>query len=124
MGWCCNWTARTLLRQRGSVIPERGKDYNHSTFCDLVISGLVGLRPRADNTVEVNPLVPDSWEFFCLDQVRYHGRRLTILWDKTGDRYHLGTGLRILADGKEIAAIARECPSGADNDERRAGAPN
>jgi len=35
-----DWISRTLLIQRGSVIPERGKDYNHSTFCDLVISGL------------------------------------------------------------------------------------
>jgi hypothetical protein len=26
---------------------ERGKDHNHSTFCDLIISGLVGIRPRA-----------------------------------------------------------------------------
>jgi len=99
-----DWIARTLLRQRGSVIPERGKDYNHSTYCDLVISGLIGLRPRADDTVEVNPLVPGSWDFFCLDHVRYHGHRLTILWDKTGARYHRGVGLRILADGKEIAA--------------------
>jgi predicted GH43/DUF377 family glycosyl hydrolase len=99
-----DWIARTLLRQRGSQIPERGKDYNHSTYCDLVISGLVGLRPRTDDTVEVNPLVPDSWSFFCLDQVRYHGRWLTIIWDKTGEHYHRGKGLRVLADGREIAA--------------------
>jgi hypothetical protein len=98
-----DWIARTLLRQRGSQIPERGKDYNHSTYCDLVISGLIGLRPRADETVEVNPLAPGSWDFFCLDKVRYHGRWLTILWDKTGERYHQGAGLRVLADGKEIA---------------------
>ena len=31
----------------------RSRDYNHSTFCDLVISGLVGLVPRADETVEI-----------------------------------------------------------------------
>ena len=99
-----DWIARTVLRQRGSRIPERGKDYNHSTYCDLIISGLVGLRPRADNTLELNPLVPEAWDFFCLDQVRYHGRCLTILWDRTGDRYHRGSGLKVLADGKEIAA--------------------
>jgi predicted GH43/DUF377 family glycosyl hydrolase len=99
-----DWIARTLLKQRGESIPERGKDYNHSTYCDLVISGLVGLRPRTDDTLEVHPLVPDGWRFFCLDQVRYHGRWLTILWDKTGERYHRGAGLRVLADGKEIAA--------------------
>jgi len=99
-----DWIARTLLKQRGSEIPERGKDYNHSTYCDLVISGLVGLRPRADNIVEVNPLAPLKWDYFCLDQVRYHGRWLTILWDKTGEHYHKGKGLRVLADGMEIAA--------------------
>jgi predicted GH43/DUF377 family glycosyl hydrolase len=98
-----DWIARTLLRQRGSQIPERGKDYNHSTYCDLVIRGLVGLRPRSDETVEVNPLAPSSWSYFCLDQIRYHGRWLTILWDKSGERYHRGAGLRVLADGKEIA---------------------
>jgi predicted GH43/DUF377 family glycosyl hydrolase len=99
-----DWIARTLLKQRGSEIPERGKDYNHSTYCDLIISGLVGLRPRADDVVEVNPLAPSTWDYFCLDQIRYHGRWLTILWDKTGEHYQNGRGLRVLADGKQIAA--------------------
>jgi predicted GH43/DUF377 family glycosyl hydrolase len=99
-----DWIARTLLQQRGSEIPERGKDYNHSTYCDLIISGLVGLRPRADDIVEVHPLAPLNWDYFCLDQVRYHGRWLTILWDKTGKHYHKGKGLRLWADGIEIAA--------------------
>ncbi len=63
-----DWIARALLKQRGSEIPERGKDYNHSTYCDLVISGLVGLRPRADGIVEINPLAPSAWDYFCLDK--------------------------------------------------------
>jgi hypothetical protein len=54
--------------------------------------------------VEVNPLVPDgALDYFCLDNVSYHGRSLTILWDKTGTRYNRGVGLRVLVDGKEIA---------------------
>ncbi len=108
------WLARKMLLQQEEKrkaegkepggIKERGKDYNHSTYCDLVITGLVGLRPRADDTVEVNPLVPDGkWDWFCLDNVLYHGRILTILWDKTGDKYGKGKGLRVLADGREIA---------------------
>jgi hypothetical protein len=92
----------------GSFPRSRGRDYNHSTYCDLVITGLVGLRPRADDLVEVNPLVPDGGlEYFCLDNVRYHGRDLTIFWDKTGDRYGRGRGLRVLADGLEIASSER-----------------
>jgi len=105
-----DWISRTRLKtwnngtwDAGKGGQERGKDYNHSTYCDLVINGLIGLRPRADETVEVNPLLPaDAWDYFCLDQVRYHGRQLTILYDKTGERYHKGQGLRLFADGREI----------------------
>ncbi|MDE6692654.1 MAG: six-hairpin glycosidase [Muribaculaceae bacterium] len=82
---------------------ERSRYYNHSTFNDLVITGLVGLRPRADNTIEINPLVPEGeWPWFCLDNVPYHGRNLTIIWDEDGSRYHKGKGLRVYVDGKEV----------------------
>jgi hypothetical protein len=64
----------------------------------------VGLRPRSDNVVEVHPLLPaGKWDYFCLDNVRYHGKDITIIWDKTGKRYNKGKGLRVLADGKPIA---------------------
>ncbi len=95
------------LKERGEedrILRERGKDYNHSSYCDLIITGLVGLRPRADDVVEVNPLVPEEkWDYFCLDAVHYHGHALTILWDATGKKYGRGTGLHILADGRSIA---------------------
>ena len=107
-----DWIARTRLKawKNGTWDPgkggvERGKDYNHSTYCDLIITGLAGLRPRPDDTVEVSPLLPDgAWDYFCLDGVPYHGRALTIFYDKTGQKYGRGSGLRILADGKEIGA--------------------
>ena len=96
--------ARRKQEGKPAGLVERGKDYNHSSFCDLVITGLVGLRPRSDDTIEVNPLVPDGkWDFFCLDDVLYHGRSLTIIWDKTGTKYGRGAGLTVLADGKQIA---------------------
>ena len=82
----------------------RSSYYNHSGFADLVITGLVGLKPRPDNVVEVFPLVPaGQWDWFALDQVRYHGRLISVVWDKTGQKYGEGPGLRIFADGKEIA---------------------
>ncbi len=82
---------------------ERSRYYNHSTFNDLMISGLIGLRPRPDNTIEVNPLIPqDKWDWFCLDNVSYHGKNITIVWDKTGDKYNCGKGFYILVDGKLV----------------------
>ena len=90
-----------------------GKDghsryYNHSTFADLLITGVIGLRPQADDEVELWPLLPEGvWDWFCLDGVRYHGRTLTLLWDKDGSRYHRGPGLHLLASGKEFAQSAR-----------------
>ena len=83
---------------------NRSPNYDHSTFADLLITGVVGLRPRADDTVEVSPLLPDdTWNWFCLDGIHYHGRTLTIIWDRDGTHYHRGQGLVVLADGKEIA---------------------
>jgi hypothetical protein len=88
--------------------PERSRYYHHSTFADLVISSLVGLRPRADARVEIAPLLPaDAWDWFCLDGVPYHGHSLTILWDRTGEKFHRGTGLTLLVDGKSLAHSAQ-----------------
>ncbi len=82
----------------------RSRYYNHSTFADLLITGVVGLRPRADDTVEISPLLPEgTWGWFCLDGVKYHGHTLTIVWDEAGSRYQRGKGFFVLADGKEIA---------------------
>jgi hypothetical protein len=97
------WHARMLKIRKGRF-DGRGDHYNHSGFADLVITGLVGLRPRPDDVVEVHPLVPEGeWDWFCLDRVRYAGHVVTIVWDRTGNRYGRGAGLRVLADGREIA---------------------
>ncbi|HLZ53795.1 MAG TPA: glycosyl hydrolase family 65 protein, partial [Verrucomicrobiae bacterium] len=86
----------------------RSRYYNHSTFADLLITGVVGLVPRVDDTVEVWPLLPDStWDWFCLDGVKYHGHVLTIIWDKTGEHFQRGQGLTVWAGGKQIAKADR-----------------
>jgi hypothetical protein len=86
----------------------RSRYYNHSTYADLLITGVIGLRPRADNVVELHPLLPtDTWDWFCLDGVKYHGHTLTVIWDKDGARYQRGAGLTVLADGKVIGHSPR-----------------
>ena len=80
---------------------ERSRYYNHSTFNDLMITGIVGLRPQDDGSIVVNPLLPDNqWDYFCLDGVNYRGHMLTIIWDKVGQHYHQGSGLTLLVDGQ------------------------
>ncbi len=86
---------------------NHSEHYFHSGFTDLIITGLVGLRPRPDDTVEVHPLAPAAWDYFALDEVPYRGRRLSIVWDRDGKRYGMGLGLHLLADGKRIASAAR-----------------
>ena len=80
---------------------ERSRYYNHSTFNDLVITGIVGFQPQADGSIVVNPLIPrDTWDYFCLDGILYHGHTVTIIYDKDGQRYHQGKGLTVLVDGR------------------------
>jgi hypothetical protein len=81
---------------------ERSRYYNHSTFNDLIITGIVGLRPQSDEGyIVVNPLLPDNqWNYFCLDGINYRGHVLTIIWDADGQRYHQGRGLLLLIDGQ------------------------
>ncbi|MGW8266255.1 MAG: MGH1-like glycoside hydrolase domain-containing protein [Longimicrobiales bacterium] len=87
----------------GHNIFYHSEHYLHSGFLDQVITGLVGLRPRADDTLRVNPLVPEAWDYFALEGVEYHGYELTVVWDRNGIRYGRGSGLRVYLDGREIA---------------------
>lgn len=85
----------------------RSRYYNHSTYADLLVTGVVGLVPRPDNILEISPLLPENiWNYFCLDGVQYRDRTLTILWDQDGSRYQRGRGLILLVDGKEVARSA------------------
>ncbi|AGZ41897.1 MGH1-like glycoside hydrolase domain-containing protein [Actinoplanes friuliensis] len=76
------------------------EDYNHSTFTDNVLSGLLGIRPQPGASIELAPLVPADWDHFAVENLAYHGHNLTILWDRDGTRYGQGAGLRLWVDGK------------------------
>lgn len=97
------WDHGTWSLEKGGV--ERGRDYNHSTFCDLIITGLIGIRPQPGNTFILNPLIPqNTWDYFCLDNVLYHNKIITVVYDKTGKKYKKGKGLMVFVNGKKIAS--------------------
>ena len=100
-----DWISRTRLKEwengtwsedKGGV--ERGKDYNHSSFCDLVLNDLLGIKPKLNNTIEINPLIPDNWEWFAVKNINYQGKKIDIVWDEDGKKFGLGKGLTIFVD--------------------------
>ncbi|PQE29377.1 six-hairpin glycosidase protein [Rutstroemia sp. NJR-2017a WRK4] len=84
----------------------RSPHYFHSGFVDLVISYLIGVRGRADDYLEVNPLVANTpLTYFRIENIPYHGHTLAVQYDSSGSRY--GTkGLQIEIDGKVAASAA------------------
>ena len=85
------WLARSILREWGRNDSERGRHYNHSTFIDLVITGICGIRPSRGEELTIHPL-GTSLEHFSLEGVVYHGHRLDVAWSRT-------EGLSVTVDG-------------------------
>ncbi|KAL0469382.1 hypothetical protein QR685DRAFT_544927 [Neurospora intermedia] len=84
--------------------PDHSEDYNHSTFVDNIVAGLIGLRAQSDDTLVVNPLAPSSWDHFALENAAYHGHSVTVLWDRTKSHYGQGQGLRVYVDGSPVGS--------------------
>lgn len=93
------WSSREILRKMGFPKElggyERGKDYNHSTFCNLIFEGLLGISVGEDGKVDIDPLIPDDWDYFMVDNIELGGKRLLITYDKDGKRYNRGKGIVI-----------------------------
>jgi hypothetical protein len=88
----------------------RSHHYNHSTYVDLILSGLIGIRPRSDNVLEINPLLPvanppqtRAIRYFALQGLLYHGHEVSVVYDVDGTRYRLGKGLSVFVDGHRAA---------------------
>jgi len=90
----------------------RSHHYFHSGFDDLVISGLAGIIPQADDSVVVDPLLPAKdrakhrLRWFAVQDVPYHGRSLSVVYDEDGRHYRGGAGLRVYVDGALAASRA------------------
>ena len=79
----------------------RSSHYNHSEYNNLIITGLCGIRPSKGNVLTINPLVDSTIQYFCLQDVLYHGHNLTILFDRSGKHFNRGKGLTVYIDGKK-----------------------
>ena len=90
----------------------RGYRYNHATFVDLVLSGVVGLQPRANGTLLVNPLVPAGvLPWWAVDGVAIHHKIVSALFDLDGSHYpDAPKGLTVLVDGVVAASVPTLAP--------------
>lgn len=93
-----DWYSRKILKDWGWPTRkggcERGKDYNHSTFCDLVLAGLLGIGADGDE-LAVRPLVLDEWDWFRVEGLYFRGAAYSIIYDKNGTHYGKGKGLTV-----------------------------
>jgi hypothetical protein len=103
------WTGEFYHADTGAWMTDE-HDYNHSTYLDILIPELCGLRPRNDGVLEVDPLLPSvkdgGWSHFLLDGQRYRGHDITIVWDAPdGKRVYEGVdeGLTVFVDGAKRA---------------------
>ena len=52
-----------------------------------------------------NMFTPENkWNWFCFDNVPYHGKLVTIIWDKDGTKYKKGKGLSVWVNGKKVVS--------------------
>lgn len=79
--------------------------YLHSTFNNLVISGLCGIRPSESDTLDINPLIDSSIHYFYLSGIKYHGYELKVIYDEDGKRYGVGKGLSVYVEDRKRELI-------------------
>mmetsp|Transcript_26459 Transcript_26459/g.94347 ORF Transcript_26459/g.94347 Transcript_26459/m.94347 type:complete len:493 (+) Transcript_26459:293-1771(+) len=95
------WVNRARMYWANSSLRNMGNHYLHSTFNDLILSGLLGIRldPNNPGKCTIHPLLYDGVEAFAFDSVVIMNRTLTFFWDKSGERYRRGAGQTLLVDG-------------------------
>lgn len=93
------WLAREILRrQEDYELKDRGRHYNHSTFIDLVMTGICGICPSEENVLTIRPL-GTSLDSFTTSEIPYHGHLLSVERDRS-------TGLRVVVDGSRSYACS------------------
>ena len=101
------WVAEAGCSEDGQWTDNwrEGYKYLHSSYLDIIATGVAGLMPQAGSSsppqLLVQPLQPTDGElmYWALDGVIVGGRTVTVLWDATGARYGRGVGLAVLLDG-------------------------
>ena len=97
------WYAR--LKRKDRPDPNRGRDYNHSTFIDLVLRGLVGIDPSAE-ALTVSPRIKGIWKWFRIENLTFKKSTYTVYYDEDGSVFGKGAG--VVIEKENQAAITEQ----------------
>lgn len=100
------WLSRKILKDWGWRKDkggyERGKDYNHSAYADILISKIFGIEPLKNKIVKIRPMIPEDWEYCSLTKLNCQGHEFSVYADRTGKKYGK-KGLQIYCDGTLVS---------------------
>jgi len=98
-----NWNAETRTLGRSGIHHNILGAYNF-----MIIDDIAGVRPRLDDEIELWP-IDVGYDHFMVDNLRYHGEDLTVVWDKPGDgKRHYGAtpeGYSAYLGGRRVLTV-------------------
>ena len=92
-----NWNATTKTYNRNNPNHVMLGNMNY-----IYVEDMGGIQPRGDDKVELWP-IDLGYDHFMVNNLRYHGHDLTIVWDEDGSAYGLGEGYSLFIDGERKA---------------------
>jgi hypothetical protein len=75
----------------------------------MLIDDIAGVRPRLDDDLELWP-IDIGWDRFAINNLRYHGADLTLVWDRPDGTPHypgVPEGLSAYVNGKRVFTVDR-----------------
>jgi PKD repeat protein len=98
-----NWNPNTQAFGRSGI--------HHNilgAFNFMIIDDIAGVRPRLDDVLELWP-IDVGWDYFAVNNLSYHGKDLTVVWDRPGvDHYGDGVpdGFSAYLDGRLVFTLS------------------
>jgi len=100
-----NWNPQTRTFGRSGIFHNILGAYNF-----MIVDDIAGVHPRLDDRLELWP-IDVGWDHFAVNNLSYHGRDLTIVWDRPDDgrrRYEgVPEGYSAYLGGQRIFTVSR-----------------
>ncbi|MGI5152828.1 discoidin domain-containing protein [Plantactinospora sp. CA-294935] len=96
-----NWnpTTKTYNRNNPNHVMLGNMSY-------IFVEDMAGLQPRSDDRIELWP-IRFGYDHFMVNNLRYHGQDVTIVWDPDGTKYGLGAGYSLFLNGEKKVSTDR-----------------